>query len=126
MTSIRLLLILIVVCVVGCGRDGGKLAPVQGRVFHRGQPVAGGMIVFTPDPERGGTGLQSWARIGDDGTFYLQTEGKPGATLGWHRITVSAAQADKLPQKFRDPELSGQRFEVKPDRTNLCDLSLED
>ncbi|MFO0881309.1 MAG: hypothetical protein U0840_28755 [Gemmataceae bacterium] len=125
MLQLRGLLLFALLLLAGCGRNGGKLAPVQGRVFHKGQPVAGGTIVFTPDPERGGTGQQSWARIGDDGTYYLQTEGRPGASPGWHRITVSAAQADKLPHHFRDPELSEQRFEVKASRTNVCDLNLD-
>ena len=36
--------------LAGCGQDGGKLAPVRGRVFYRGKPLPGGTIVFTPDP----------------------------------------------------------------------------
>jgi hypothetical protein len=116
---------LALVLALGCGRSPPPLAPVQGRVFYRGRPLAGGTIVFTPDPERGGSGPQAWAQIQPDGHYHLSTDGRPGAAPGWHRITVACGAASRLPPRYRDPELSGQRFEVRADRGNLCDLHLE-
>jgi hypothetical protein len=113
--------------LVGCHRSDNPLAPVQGQVFYRGQPLAGGTIVFTPDPERGGRGPQAWAEIKAEGRFDLSTDGKRGAVPGWHRITIAASKANRtgrLPARYRDPELSGQRFEVKPDQGNVCTLHL--
>jgi hypothetical protein len=112
--------------LAGCGRGGGdgKLSPVQGRVFYKGEPLAGGTIVFTPDQERGGAGGQAWARIDADGRYRLTTNDRTGAAPGWHRITVACA-ARKLPPRYGDPELSAQRFEVRLDRANTCDLHLE-
>jgi hypothetical protein len=111
---------------LGCGQSGSPLAPVQGRVFYRGQPLLGGTVVFTPDAERGGRGPQAWAEIDAQGNYTLRTEGKNGAVPGWHLVTIAApGQGDELPARYRDPERSGQRVEVKRDGANRCDLHLE-
>jgi hypothetical protein len=119
----------LLLAAVGCGRPV-KLAPVSGRVSYRGRPLAGGTIVFTPDPERGGRGPQAWAEIDSEGRYRLCTAGEPGAVPGWHRITVAPPHprpegAAAPPPHYRDPDLSGQRFEVKPDQPNTFDLPLE-
>ena len=116
------------VLLVGCGRSGEGLAPVSGQVFYRGNPLSGGTIVFTPDPERGGSGPQAWAEIKADGRFSLFTDTRKGAVPGWHRVTIAPCQADRsrrLPHRYRDPEQSGQCFEVKADSVNTCVLHLE-
>jgi hypothetical protein len=111
--------------VAGCGRGETGLVPVSGRVFYRQRPLAGGTIVFTPDPQRGGRGPQAMARIGPDGSYRLMTGDKAGAVAGWHRITVAPARDQPLPARYRDPELSGQRFEVRPAGPSECVLHLE-
>jgi hypothetical protein len=112
---------------LSCGSSSPPLAPVQGRVFYRGKPLTGGTIVFTPDPQRGGHGPQAWAEINAEGRYHLYTAGQKGATPGWHCVTIAPCKNDsgRLPARYRDPEQSGQHFEVKPDRVNLCDLHLE-
>jgi hypothetical protein len=111
----------------GCGRSDPALAPVGGEVFHHGKPLAGGTIVFTPDRQRGGRGPQAVAEVGPDGRFHLRTSGKPGAVPGWHRVTVAPCGPTPAPlsPRFRDPELSGLSFEVKPERVNRCELHLD-
>jgi hypothetical protein len=112
--------------LAGCGRGGGgKLTPVQGCVFYRGEPLTGGTIVFTPDHQHGGSGAQAWAKIDADGRYRLSTNDSLGAAPGWHRITIACTNPGKLPSRYRDPELSGQRFEVRVDRANTCDLHLD-
>jgi hypothetical protein len=113
------------VLLVGCGRSAPPLTPVQGQVFYQGRPLEGGTIVFTPDPQRGGRGPQAWAEIGADGRFSLRTDGQKGAVPGWHLVTIAPARSVALPARYRDPELSGKRCEVKPDRVNQCDLHLD-
>jgi hypothetical protein len=110
---------------LGCGGSPAGLPHVQGRVFYHGKPLTGGTVVFTPDPERGGSGPMAWGTIEADGRYRLSTDGRNGASLGWHRITIAGDKADTLPASYRDPELSEQRFEVRADRANLCDLHLE-
>src|SRR5262249_16864181 len=81
---------------VGCGPSEVPLAPVSGQVFYQGKPLAGGTIVFAPDHERGASGALARGEIGPDGHYVLSTDERPGAVLGWHRITI-AASAPPLP-----------------------------
>jgi hypothetical protein len=127
MRTIRTYLCCGLVLLAGCSRSPPALAPVQGQVFFRGQPLPGGTIVFTPDPQRGGHGPLAWAEVRDDGRYTLVTGGKKGAVPGWHRVTVAPPRRASafLPVRYRDPELSGQHVEVKADRANVCDLHLD-
>jgi hypothetical protein len=130
----------LVLLLAGCGHDDGKLPQVQGRVFYRGLPLPGGTIVFTPDPDRGGSGPLACAEIGPDGHYTLHTGPRPGAVAGWHQVTVAPpafppqvpagmpvplVQAWPLPPHFCYPEQSGQCLEVKPDVPNIIDVHLE-
>lgn len=110
--------------LAGCG---GKpaLVPVTGRVFYKRQPLAGGTIVFTPDPQRGGRGPQAMARIGLDGRFQLRTGDAAGAVAGWHTVTIAPPRDHPLPRRYGDPDLSGQRFEVPASGPAECVLHLE-
>jgi hypothetical protein len=127
--------------ILGCGGGEDKLTPVHGRVFYHGQPLPGGTIVFTPDPERGGRGPLACGEIGPDGRYTLHTGGSPGAVAGWHRVTIAAASpagraggreplpADAsgadLPRKYSDPERSGLSREVKPGQAADQDFHLD-
>ncbi len=124
--------------VLGCGRDSAKLLPVSGHVYYQGKPLAGGTIVFTPDPERGGSGPMAFAEIHTDGSFTLHTGSAFGAVAGWHRVTVAALppppaiagisisrEPPSLPAKYSDPELSGLLQEVKTGVANTLELRLD-
>ena len=63
--------------------------------------------------------------IKQDGGFTLGTGTANGAVAGWHRVTVAAGPPTTLPTKYRDPERSGLRQEVKAGLTNTCDLRLD-
>jgi hypothetical protein len=132
----------LLLAAVGCGQSEAPLAPVSGQVFYQGKPLAGGTIVFAPDQERGASGALARGEIGPDGHYVLTTDKRPGAVLGWHRITIAASAPPltltpggatpglpssrlALPIRYRDPEQSGLRFEVKPDQVNQHDLHLE-
>ncbi len=117
----------------GCGGSKPALAPVRGHVYFRGQPLNGGAIVFTPDPDRGGRGPLACARIGADGGFVLATGPDFGAVPGWHRVTFKTLCANSdasspescLPARYSDPETSGQSGEVKAGQANVIDFHLE-
>jgi hypothetical protein len=114
--------------LAGCGRSEPALVPVQGQVYYRGRPVAGGTIVFTPDPQRGGRGPLAWAEI-LEGRYSLHTGDKKGAAPGWYLVTIAAFPSgrfgDELPPRYRDPEASGQRVEVKAQRDMPYNLHLD-
>lgn len=123
----------------GCDSSSPPLVPVTGRVVYHGVPLPTGTIVFTPDPQRGGTGQAARAEIEKDGTFRLKTGDLDGVSPGWHRITVLALEAPPgelpknrfliprslIPEKYRDPELSGLRREVKAGKDNQLDVELD-
>jgi hypothetical protein len=111
----------------GCGAREGERAPVHGQVFYQGRPLAGGTIVFTPDPERGGRGPLALGEIDGEGRYTLRTGDQPGAIPGWHRVTVAAADAEVgLPRRYHDPDHSGLNRQVQAGQANVFDLRLAD
>jgi hypothetical protein len=118
--------------MAGCGPGGTgtDLVPAYGKVSFHGRPLAGGTIVFVPDPERGGRGPLAIGVIDAEGRYTLRSDGRLGATPGWHRITVApAAQANAeepvLPRRYTDPEHSGLSREIQAGKANVIDLPLE-
>lgn len=108
----------------GCSKEEPDLVSVRGKVFYRDQPLTAGMIVFTPDQDRGGRGPLARADIGPDGSYTLTTGSDAGAVPGWHRITVLTPRSS-LPRKYSDPAQSGLEREVKAGRENVIDLRLD-
>lgn len=119
----------------GCGSKEGKRLPVSGKVYFRGAPLDGGMIVFTPDPDRGGQGPIAKAIIGTDGSFTLTVEDKPGIAPGWYRIAIAGNTTEPPtpanpypgpPSKYRNPDISGMVREVRVGADNVFEFTLED
>ncbi len=126
----------VLVALAGCQERPPALTPVCGHVYYQGRPLSQGMIVFTPDVQRGGSGPSATGDIQSDGAYTLTTDGQPGAVLGWHRVTLAALAAEPagpgatyprslLPARYADPELSGQRQEIKSGKENIIDFRLE-
>lgn len=114
----------------GCGDSEPELTPVRGKVYFQGNPLRSGVIVFTPNPDRGGTGPLATATIQSDGTYVLRSGDRPGAVAGWHRVSVLSPLSPKskeapLPRKYSDPALSGQNGNVKPGAENTIDFHLK-
>ena len=123
--------------LAGCGDRGKKDVVVRGQVLYRGEPVAGGLIVFAPDSDRGSDGPLVTATIQPDGSFTLTAaDGKP-VLAGWYRIavapmagTVGAPTPERpypgLPAKYRNPALSGIEREIKAGADNTFTFDLDD
>jgi hypothetical protein len=123
----------------GCESGKESLALVRGRVSYKGIALRSGTIVFTPDVLRGTTGPMARSEIQSDGSYTLQTNGAPGAIPGWHRVTVMCLESKPLtgpngelnlprsliPEKYRDPELSGLSCEVRGGQVNGIDFDLD-
>jgi hypothetical protein len=117
----------------GCGESTPPtLAPVVGKVFYHGRPVARGLIVFVPDAQQGAAGPMSRATIGPDGSYTLHTGDGVGAVPGAHCVTIAAVEGQSggeprslLPEKYRDPDRSGLRCEIAADRPNTVNFHLE-
>jgi hypothetical protein len=128
-----------VLACTGCESGAAALTPVHGKVSVNGVPLHTGTIIFTPDPMRGTLGPLAHADIQPDGTYTLATGDQPGAADGWYRVTIvalepsfNAAQPGArllphslLPDKYRDPELSGLVCEIRARQDNCIDFNLE-
>lgn len=80
-------LYLLIPLLCGCGgiKDAPQLAPVDGTVTWQGNPLSDASIAFTPD-----SGPIAIGKTDSDGHFVLSTQGRPGAAIGEHRVTVQA------------------------------------
>jgi hypothetical protein len=90
---------------LGCGKSDqpafSELYPVKGVVKRGGQPVKGGVVRFTLDPEK--PEFQTNAIVGEDGTYSLTTfrttdksgERKSGAPAGTYKVTYVPDLADQ-------------------------------
>ncbi|HEX3147593.1 MAG TPA: hypothetical protein VHR66_05880 [Gemmataceae bacterium] len=120
----------------GCGRTGGKLHPVSGRVLVDGAPLTTGGVRFQPDQSRGNTSTaEPVGQIRPDGSYSLSTNGRPGAPAGWYKVSVNGsgpidsakpfANQSPLARRFSNPETAGLAVEVLPSAASgAYDLNL--
>ncbi len=83
----------------GCG---GTRHPVAGRVLLNGKPLEGaeGSVVLKPDAVKGNkTKAASYAKLQADGSFTVETDGKPGAPAGWYKVIVTATKPGANPNE---------------------------
>ncbi|HVK13842.1 MAG TPA: hypothetical protein VM597_34185 [Gemmataceae bacterium] len=124
--------------LAGCGtRTPAPETVVRGQVLYRGEAVAGGLVVFAPNPDRGADGPLAAAAIQSDGTFQLDAESARGLTGRWYRVAVAPAAgtvdvptAERpypgLPARYRNPDRSGLACEVKPGTEQVFRFLLDD
>lgn len=108
----------------GCsGKSGPKLYPVTGSIKLGDKPMSKGSMAFNPDKAKGNTStLVPSADIAEDGTFTVYTSGKPGAPLGWYKVTVISA----VPVNPKDPYSETKSLiNVKYNTVDTTDLSVE-
>jgi hypothetical protein len=93
------------VLLPGCDSDGPPLGGVTGTVMLDGTPVENAFVVFTPD----GPGRPSSTKTDAAGRFMLRfNQGRAGALVGTHRVTVSTASItdddrvipERIPAKY--------------------------
>lgn len=114
----------------GCSRKAPpRPTTVRGAVTFQGKPLPGALVVFSPDPERGGAGKAARARVGPDGRFELKQGDVPVVAPGWYRVSLAADPTSEpywaFPAKLARPDLSGLVREVKPDRENVFEFAVE-
>jgi hypothetical protein len=129
----RLLALVAAALAFLAGCEGGEsLMPVRGKISYRGIPLRSGFVVFSADAERGTDGPIASGSIDSDGTYSLKTGEKEGIAPGWYRVTVAAVADNRsevpielIPDKYRDPQLSGLHCQVKRGHDNVIDFDLE-
>ena len=113
----------------GCGSSSPPTPnAVRGRVTFQGQPVGGGLVVFTPDPDRGSTGKPARGETGPDGTFQLRHGDGTAIPPGWYRVSIAADASPGLPPfpaKLARPDLSKLIREVAAGKENVFEFAVE-
>jgi hypothetical protein len=120
--------LLVGVAPFGCGKPQAALpAKVGGQVTVQGRPLAGGLIVFVPDPDRCVSGTMLSAALGGDGSFTL-ADGGATVAPGWYRVAIAepAGYYDSgFPPQLRRPDRSGIEREVKPGHEHHFEFQIE-
>jgi hypothetical protein len=116
----------------GCKRSAApQAATVRGSVTFQGRPLAGGLVVFSADPDRGGSGKPARGDVGPDGRFELRLGEATAIPPGWYRVAIApAADASAFdravfPPQLARPDLSGVVREVKAGQANVFDFVVE-
>ena len=125
-------LLLLLVAAGGCG-EAAKPGPagVSGAVTFAGRPLAGGVIVFAPDRDRGTPGKPVSAALDADGRYRLTRDGVPAVPPGWYRVAIADSprswgdDAVRLPPPLKRPDRSGLAREVRAGRENVFDFHVE-
>lgn len=113
----RALAVLLAVCA-GCSNSAGPGAAIKGRVTCAGRPLANGLIVFTPDTERGQRGPGAQVRLDADGRYALPGGHASRLAPGWYRVTIAGPvdaleSGPRVAERYRYPERSGLEAEVR-------------
>lgn len=113
----------------GCGSGDQpkfpELSPVKGVVQRGGQPVKGGVIRFTPDPDK--PEFLTNSEVGADGTYSLSTvrttdksgERKSGAPPGKYKVTYTPPLGDQAAGGDMSPIPIAAPVEVKAGENDL-------
>lgn len=132
--ALRVLIPVLALLGGGCGSKAPEVGPatVKGRVLLNGQPVAGGLVVFAPNADRGSSGKPAFAETGPDGSYSLQLDRASAIPPGWYRISLApppmlapAPGAVAFPAKLARPDLSGLEREIKPGKDHVFEFAVE-
>ena len=107
-------------------------ATVRGRVTFQGLPVAGGLVVFAPDADRGASGKAVRAETGADGTFDLSAAGAGRVAPGWYRVALApppaapgGADLAAFPPALRRPDRSTVVREVTAGADHFFEFAVD-
>lgn len=139
----------VLACLVGCSGgshgDRPKTVPVTGTVTHKGSPVEGAAVTFSPSSKSGSASIGT---TDAQGNFTLKSPwGSAGAVPGSYGVTVVKTQAEgggeepteakveegaatklkeQLPAKYNSPATSKLTAEVKTEGKNEFKFELTD
>ena len=117
----------LVLVAIGCG--GMKLVPVSGRVTLDNKPLVNADVIFQPDSLEKNPGHGSRGKTDDQGQFTLQltTGNTKGATVGKHKVTITAyaeTSSGSDPRFRKRIALAESTFEVLEEGTSSADFDL--
>lgn len=119
--------------LAGCAKPEPETATVKGAVTFQGVPLAGGVVVFAPDREKGNSGPAVTATVGADGWYYLTADGAERVAAGWYRVALAEPATwpreeggwPRFPAALRRPDRSGLDREIVAGRENVFHFAVE-
>ncbi len=131
LSAVRILSLVAVVLLVGCGDSGPPRAKVTGKVTYKDQPLETGTITFVPqDPGH----PYGYAEIRANGTYTAHTpDFGSGVAIGSYKVMISAVKdtgpespvVPLIPDHYSSDQMSGLTAEVSQGE-NVIDFSLQD
>ncbi len=117
----------------GCGSAApSPPTTARGVVRFQGRPLAGGLVVFAPDPDRGTTGRPARGPVGPDGAFQLQIDAAADVPPGWYRVAIAGPPSGMsergfapFPPALRRPDRSGLLREVRAGQENSFEFLID-
>ena len=115
---------------LGCNGSSTPAGPatVRGRVSFQGQPVAGALVVFSPDRDRGASGKPIRCETGPEGLYELRSEGSAAIPPGWYRVAIAPPPTSSMahfPPQLRRPDTSTIVREVVAGKEHAFELTIE-
>lgn len=98
------LLLILWVCLPGCGAKGPAIGSLRGQVRLDGKPLPACMVLF----ENGEAGVSMWAPVDAEGKYVARTHDTPGLPVGTYRVAVKPHQAWNVDPKTGLPALVAQ------------------
>ena len=116
----------------GCSKPAASQGGiVRGEATFQGRAMAGGLVVFVPNADRGCTGKLHTAMISPDGQYQL-ADGAKAIAPGWYRVALAdpvewsgSEWSQAFPAALRRPDLSGIEREVKAGQDHTFDFRIE-
>ena len=108
---------LLVILLTGCG--GPKVVPVSGTATLDGKPLAGFVVTFNPDADKGHEArMDCSGRVGADGRYSLRMDDGfkqyKGAPRGWYKVTIWSPDDKPIPviKKYTNIKTTDLSIEV--------------
>lgn len=120
--------------LLGCGTAPAPVATkIGGTVYFQNRPVVGGLIVFSPDPDRGTTGPTLKATINEAGEYLIQPDMATFKASGWYRVAIADAPGTftpelgypSFPKALRRPDRSQLQREIILGQDNIFHFHVE-
>jgi hypothetical protein len=119
--------------LVGCSTARKTAAPVRGKVFFKGKPAEGALVILNPVGDNDPKAVRPRATVGSDGAFEMATyEAKDGAPPGEYAVTFvwlienpkTKREWSPLPTRYMAPDKSGVRVTIREGTNDLQPFQL--
>jgi hypothetical protein len=121
-------LVLCTLGLVGALGCGAAPVPVSGKVMLDKKPLTTGIVSFRPDRGKGNTNaVEPRGKIAEDGSYTLETNGKPGAPPGAYKVVVIAQGPPVKPKDLYSPnkQIINPKY-LQEDKTDLSVTVVKD